>query len=333
MIVKAQSLTKSLSENKNFYLLYGANNGLIEETIENILKPKLSKNIFNYDESEIISNIDEFKENILNKSFFDNEKLIIISRGSDKILKTIESLIEKKISETTIIIKANILEKKSKLRSFFEKDVNTICVPFYEDNYQSLSFITKNFFLKNKINISTQNMNYIVERSRNNRLNLKNELEKIKNFCHNKSSIEFNEILKLTNSAENYNISELIDQCLIKNKKKVISILNENVSTIEDNILIIRTFLNKLKRLKKLKIEIENKKNPEQVISSFRPPIFWKDKDIIKQQLKILSLNKIQTFIKRINKLELIVKKNSTLSNEITNTFVLELLDSPSSSV
>jgi len=333
MIVKAQSLTKSLSENKNFYLLYGANNGLIEETIENILKPKLSKNIFNYDESEIISNIDEFKENILNKSFFDNEKLIIISRGSDKILKTIESLLEKKISETTIIIKANILEKKSKLRSFFEKDVNTICVPFYEDNYQSLSFSTKNFFLKNKINISTQNMNYIVERSRNNRLNLKNELEKIKNFCHNKSSIEFNEILKLTNSAENYNISELIDQCLIKNKKKVINILNENVSTIEDNILIIRTFLNKLKRLKKLKIEIENKKNPEQVISSFRPPIFWKDKDIIKQQLKILSLNKIQTFIKRINKLELIVKKNSTLSNEITNTFVLELLDSPSSSV
>ena len=220
MIVKAASLSKNFDENKNFYLLYGANNGLIEETIENILKPKLPKNIFNYDESEIISNIDEFEENILNKSFFDNEKLIIISRGSDKILKIIDNLLEKKISETVIIIKASILEKKSKLRSFFEKDINTICVPFYEDNYQSLTLIAKNFFLKNKINISTQNMNYIVEKSRKNRSNLNNELEKIKNFCHTKTTIDFNEILKLTNSAENYNISELVDHCLVKNKKK-----------------------------------------------------------------------------------------------------------------
>tara|TARA_B110001452_G_scaffold261263_1_gene259844 strand:+ start:105 stop:1106 length:1002 start_codon:yes stop_codon:yes gene_type:complete len=333
MIVKAASLSKNFDENKNFYLLYGANNGLIEETIENILKPKLPKNIFNYDESEIISNIDEFEENILNKSFFDNEKLIIISRGSDKILKIIDNLLEKKISETVIIIKASILEKKSKLRSFFEKDINTICVPFYEDNYQSLTLIAKNFFLKNKINISTQNMNYIVEKSRKNRSNLNNELEKIKNFCHKKTTIDFNEILKLTNSAENYNISELVDHCLVKNKKKVINILNENISTIEDNILITRTFLNKLKRLKKLKFEIENKENLEQVISSFRPPIFWKDQDMIKQQLKNLTLDKIKTIIKKINKLELLVKKNSNFSNKITNNFVLEMLDLPNNSL
>ena len=332
MIVKAGNLSKNLNENKKFFLLYGANNGLIEETIENNLKPKLPKNIFNYDQNEIISNIDEFEENILNKSFFDNDKLIIINRASDKILQIIENLLEKEISETVIIVKADILEKKSKLRNFFEKNTNTICVPFYEDNYQSLALIAKNFFLKNKINISTQNMNYIVERSRNDRSNLNNELEKIKNFCYEKKTIEFDEILKLTNSAENYSVSELIDQCLVQNKKKVINILNENISTIEDNILIIRTFLNKLKRLKKLKIEILKKKNTEQVISSFKPPIFWKDKDIIKHQLKILSLDKIQIFIKKINKLELIVKKNSNLSNEITNTFVLEMLDFTSNS-
>ena len=333
MIVKVADLSKSLSEKKKFYLLYGANEGLIEETIDNILKPKLPKNIFKYDENEITSNIEEFEENILNKSFFDNEKLIIINRGSDKILKIITDLLEKEISETVIIIKASILEKKSKLRNFFEKNLNTICTPFYEDSYQSLSLIAKKFFLENKINISTQNMNFIIERSRNNRSNLKNELEKIKSFCYEKKIIEFDEILKLTNSSENYNTSELIDQCLIRNKKKVINMLNENIPTIEDNILIVRTFLNKLKRLKKLKIEIENKKSVEQVISSFRPPIFWKDKDIIKQQLKVLSLGEIQTYIKKINNLELLIKKNSKFSYQITNGFVLEMLDFPNNSL
>ena len=324
MIVKLSDLMKNQKETRNFYLFYGANIGQIEEVINNMLKPKFSKNIYNYDENEIISNISEFEENILNKSFFDNEKLIIINRGSDKILKIIENLIQKKITGTVIVIKTNILEKKSKLRNFFEKNSETICTPFYEDDYQSLMVITKNFFAQNKIKISPQSINFIVERSRKNRVSLRGELDKIKIFCKKKLSIELDDILKLTNSSENYNISELTDQCLAKNTKKTIHILNENISSVEDNILIIKSFLYKLKRLKKLKEEIRIKKSSELAISSFRPPIFWKEKDIIKQQLKILSLTDIQLFIKKINNLELLIKKNSNLSNQIVNDFILE---------
>ena len=315
---------KDKKETRNFYLFYGSNIGQIEEVINNMLKPKFSKNIYNYDENEIISNISEFEENILNKSFFDNEKLIIINRGSDKILKIIENLLQKNITGTVIVVKTNILEKKSKLRNFFEKNSETICTPFYEDNYQSLMIIAQNFFVQNKIKISPQNINFIVEKSRKNRIILRSELDKIKIFCKKKLSIELNDILKLTNSSENYNISELTDQCLAKNTKKTIHILNENISSIEDNILILKSFLYKLKRLKKLKEEIEIKKNSELAISSFKPPIFWKEKDIIKQQLKILSLADIQMFIKKINYLELLIKKNSNLSNQIVNNFILE---------
>ena len=324
MIVKLPDLMKNQKETRNFYLFYGANIGQIEEVINNKLKPKFSKNIYNYDENEVISNISEFVEKILNKSFFDNEKLIIINRGSDKIVKIIEDLIQKKITSTVIVIKTNILEKKSKLRNFFEKNAETVCTPFYEDNYQSLTIIAQKFFAQNKIKISPQNINFIVERSRKNRISLRSELNKIKIFCKKKLSIELNDILKLTNSSENYNISELTDQCLAKNTKKTIHILNENISSVEDNILIIKSFLYKLKRLKKLKEEIKIKKNSELAISSFKPPIFWKEKDIIKQQLKILSLTDIKMFIKKINNLELLIKKNSNLSNQIVNNFILE---------
>ena len=333
MILKLSDLQKNFPKTQKFYLLYGSNIGLIEETIDSLFKTKLSKNIYNYDENEVTANISEFEENILNKSFFDDDKLIIINRASDKILKIIENLISKKISETTIIIKSNILEKKSKLRNFFEKNKETICIPFYEENYQSLLLISKNFFSKNKINISIQNINFLIERCKKSRINLLNELEKIKIFYKERSSIKFEDIVKLTNSSENYDISELTDQCLLKNKKKIVNILNENIPSPEDNILILRSFLFKLKRLKKLKKEIEKQKNQEIVISSFKPKIFWRDKDNIKQQLKTLSIEDIRKFIKKVNEVELMIKQNSNISNEITNNFIFETINSSNNSI
>ena len=331
MIVKSFNLKKELKDNVNFYLLYGPNSGFIEETINNVLKPSLSKNVYNYEENEILSNIDEFKEGILTESFFEKDKLVIISRASDKTLNILEDIIDKNIKDLKIIIKSGVLEKKSKLRKFFESNKKEIIIPFYEDNYQSLSTIAQNFFKEKKIGISNQNINYIVERASGNRINLKNELKKIENYCQNKKSIELNEISKLTNLAENYDISELVNQCIAKNKNKTLHILNENNSVFENNILILKTFLYKLKRLKKLKIELELKNNLDSTIASFKPPIFWKEKDIIKQQLKIWSLFQIKLFIKQVNDLELLIKKNSEISNRIINNFILEKLKLPNS--
>ena len=327
MIVKFYELKKNIKPNTKFYLLYGVNSGLIEESIDSIFKLNFSKNIFYYDESEIFSNLEEFNETIFNKSFFDNDKLIIINRATDKILNIIEEIIDKEVGDLKIIIKSSILEKRSKLRVFFEKDKDLVVVPFYEDSNQSLMYLAQNFLKEKKIKMSSQNINHIVERSKGNRINLKNELEKISSYCQNKSSIELNEILKLTNLSENYDFSELVDACLARNKKKTLNILNENNPSSEDSIIILRTFLYKIKRLKKLKIELEHKKDLDTVISSFRPPIFWKDKDLIKQQLKFLTLPQIKLIIIEINNLELLVKKNSKLSNQIVDNFILDRLE------
>ena len=329
MIIKYFDLKKNLNKDTSFFLLYGLNIGLIEETINNVFKPIFSKNVFNYEENEILANIEEFKEDIFNKSFFENDKLIIINRVTDKILTVIEDIIDKDFTETAIILKSSNLEKKSKLRNFFEKDKKAIITPFYEDTYQSLMVVAQNFFKEKKIKISPQNINLIIERSKGNRISLKNELKKIESFSLKKLSIELSDILKLTNLSENYNVSELTDQCLARNKKKTLNILNENNPSSEDNILILKTFLYKLKRLKKLKLELEIKKNTDSVISSYKPPIFWKDKDIIKQQLKIWSLSQIKSLINKTNQMELLIKKNSQISNQIINNFILERLETP----
>ena len=286
MIIKSFEIEKIKIKNIKNFLFYGENQGLKNQIIEDIFKKEHKENTYFYEENEILKNEDDFFNNVLSKSFFEDKKLIIINRVTDKIKDIIERLIEKKINDIIVILNANTLEKKSKIRSLFEKSKNAFCIPFYEDNNQTLSGIVNNFFREKKIPISQQAINLIVQRARGDRQNIKNELEKVANFIGNKRRVEINDLLKLTNLAENYNVSELVDSCLSKNKKRTLNILNENNYSVEDCIVIIRTFLNKTKRLNKLIKEFSETKNLETTISSFRPPIFWKEKEIVKQQLK-----------------------------------------------
>ena len=331
MIIKSYDLKNNLKTKTSIYLLYGQNSDLIDEIINKDIKNFFSKNLYTYEETEILSDTDKFTVGLFNKSFFENEKLIIINRVSDKILELIKDILKKENNDFKLILKAGILEKKSKLRSFFEKNKDLIIVPFYEDNYQTLLSLAQNYLNENKIRISIQNINYILEKSKGSRISLKNELEKIKNFSKDKPLIEYDDLLKIISSAEDYKISELTDQCLAKNKNKTINILNENNPSAEDNILIIKSFLYKLKRLKKLKEEIAENKSEKDVISAYKPPIFWKDKEIIKKQLNTLSIEDIKKIIIKVNNLELLIKINSKLSNEITNNFILETINQPSS--
>jgi DNA polymerase-3 subunit delta len=323
MIVKSFELGKIKKKN-NFFLFYGENQGHKNEVIKNKFRIKYKESTYIFDENEVLINKENFFNNILSKSFFENEKLIIINRVTDKILNIVEELIEKNIEDLIIILNANLLDKKSKVRGLFEKSKETTCVAFYEDNSQTLSSITNNFFRLNKIPISQQTINLIVQRARGDRLNLSNELEKIKSYIGIKKKIELTDILKLTNLAENYNVSELVDSCLSKNKKKTTTIINENNYTLEDCILIIRTFLMKSKRLAKLSNEFKKTNNIDAAILSSKPPIFWKEKEIVKQQLRSWSLTEVKKLIYKINEVELLIKKHNNNSISILLDFIIE---------
>ena len=324
MILKSFEIEKIKIEDKNFFLFYGENQGHKNQIIEEKFKKKYKENTYYYDENEILNNENNFFNNILSKSFFENEKLIVINRATDKIKKILEEIIEKKIQDLVIVLNANTLEKKSKIRSLFEKSKDAVCVPFYEDNNQTLSAIVSNFFREKKIPISQLAINLIVQRARGDRQNIKNELEKVAGFIKNKNKIEIQDLLKLTNLGENYNVSELIDCCLSKNKKRTINILNENNYSLEDCILIIRTFLIKTKRLIKLSKDFSKTKNLDITISGFKPPIFWKEKDVVKQQIRSWSYKEVENLMYEINNIELLIKKYSNNSINILSDFIIE---------
>jgi len=323
MIIKSYELNK-IDLNKNtLFLLYGQNEGLKNEIIKKCFIDKFKEKIYRFDEKEIIDNNSDFFDGILSRSFFEEKKLFIVSRVTDKLNNIIEEILEKEIKDVVIVLNASILDKKSKLRKFFEKNKDIVCIPVYEDNAQTLSTIARDFFRINKISISQETINLLIDRSRADRGNLINELNKIESYIKTHKNISSEEIIKLTDLAENYNVSELLDNCLSKNSKKTINILNENNFSFEDCILIIRSFSNKLKRLQKIQKEYKKNKNLDNVIASFKPPIFWKDKEIVKKQVNKNDLEKIENMIFKTNDIELLIKKNSDCAINIVSDFII----------
>jgi len=321
MIIKSFEINKINFDQNKLVLFYGKNEGFKNEATNNLIKDK--DEISKYEEKEVLENINDFIESILSKSLFESEKIIIIKRATDKILKIIDEIDSKNIKDIKIIFNADNLEKKSKLRSLFEKDKKYICVPFYPDTDQTLSKLTYNFLKKKNILISPSNINLIVNKCNGDRETLLNELNKIEYFSKNGKKITSENIAKLTNLIENHSISELIDNCLAKNKKKIVNILNENNFNNEDCILITRTFLNKAKKILKLSSEFQNNKNIDLTISSAKPPIFWKDKEITKQQIYKWTPENIKQLIYKLSEIELLIKKNINNSINLITDFIL----------
>ena len=321
MIIKSFEINKINFDQNKLVLFYGKNEGFKNEATNNLIKDK--DEITKYEEKEVLENINDFIESILSKSLFESEKIIIIKRVTDKILKIIDEINSKNIEDIKIILNADNLEKKSKLRSLFEKDKKYVCVPFYPDTEQTLSKLTFNFLKKKNISISQSNINLIVNKCNGDRETLLNELNKIEYFSKNGKKITTENIAKLTNLIENHGISELIDNCLAKNKKKIVNILNENNFNNEDCILIARTFLNKAKKILKLSSEFQNNKNIDLTISSAKPPIFWKDKEITKQQIYKWTPENIKQLIYKLSEIELLIKKNINNSINLITDFIL----------
>ena len=323
MIIKVFEFNKLKTSNYNFYLFYGKNEGLQNEIIKKYFVDKFEGQIDKYDENEFISNSETIFSELLNKSLFENEKILIISRVSEKILKYIEELSEKNLNDLKIILKSTPLEKRSKLRNYYEKNKTHIIIPTYEDNEKSLSALAISFLNENKIKISRETLNLLINRASGERQNLQSELDKILNYSQTNTTISFDVINKLSNLSENYEVNELANNYLAKNTKNVSKILNENNYSNEDCILILRTLLNKSKKLLEIIKKNEQLKNIDQVLSSTKPPIFWKDKENIKIQAKSWKLKDLKNKIYEMNNVETLIKSNSKNSLNIISDFIV----------
>lgn len=323
MIIKNFDIKRLKSHKSFLYLFYGDNEGNKEKTVKDVFLNKFTGTIEKYDEKEVINNLNNIISSFLNKSFFEDKKIVIISRVSEKIVDFVNEILDRNIEDIKIILKSGTLEKKSKLRKLFEKENSLVCVPFYPDDLKTLSNLAYSFFKNNQISVSQETINLIIEKCNGDRKNLEMEFQKILIYLDGRKRIENDEVIKLVNLAENFSVSELVDACLSNNLNKTVKILNENSYNNDDCILILRTFLIKAKRVLYLRKNYEVSNNIEETISNFKPPIFWKDKDIVKKQIDTWSSKDVYKLLNEVTFLEIKFKKNYELSNNLIFDFIL----------
>jgi DNA polymerase-3 subunit delta len=327
MIVKSYQAPSKKSDflKFNFFLLYGENVGLKKDIRKLITKEVQHKNesveiLFLY-ENEIINNEENFYNSIFGGSLFGDKKIITIYDATDKIIEKLSYIYEKYPKNVSLIIFSETLEKKSKLRNFFEINEKTICIPCYLDNEKDLAKIAQLELKKNNIILSQEIINLLIEKSNSDRNNLRNEIDKIISFSLNKKKLELDDIKSLINFSGDYKSDIFINECLCGNINQYKKIISELYTGTVNQILLLRILSNKIQRLLKMKEGDNKKSNIDNIINAIKPPIFWKEKPLVKKQLSIWNLNDLKKMINEINSTELLCKKNPNISNAIFFSF------------
>ena len=322
MIVRSYEFNKVNLTKYNLFHFYGKNHGLKNEIIIEFFLKNFDGTINKYDEEDFIKNNEIILSEVVNKSLFESKKILIISRSTDKLVKYINEILEINLSDVKLIFVSDILEKRSKLRNLFEKQNNTISIPFYDDNSKILLELAIKFLNNHKIKLSRETINLLVDRAGGDRNNLNAELDKIYNYSITNKNITLDNVQKLSNLAEDHDLNELANNILAK-EKNIAKILNENNYSDEDCILIIRTILSKSKRLLSIIEKFKENKNLEKILSEFRPTIFWKEKEVVKKQANSWELKDLRNKIYQINEIETLIKSKSKNSLNFFSNFII----------
>ena len=331
MIIKSYELQKNKSNllKNNLFLLYGENLGL-KKDIKKFIKKEIELKNSNAEalllyENEILSDEDKLHNLIYSGSLFSSKKIITIYEATDKITKKINDIYENYPEDTFIIIFSEVLEKRSKLRNFFETNKKTICIPCYLDNEKDLANIAQLELKKNNIILSRETINLLIDQSNSDRNNLRNEIEKIRSYSLNKKTLEFDDIKTLVNFTGDYKFDIFVNECLCGNIKQYKKIISELYSNTVNQIFLLRILSNKIQRLLKIKTEENKSTNIDSLINAPKPAIFWKEKPIVKKQLNIWSINDLRKITGDINKTELLCKKNPNVSKIIFFNFFSDI--------
>ena len=331
MLIKSYEILKKDLNFLNSFLIYGENTGLKQDIVKSVIELKEKKNIkykqFKFEEEEIIKNQNDFFNLIFSGSLFDKKKVIFVNRTTDRLFNLISEISKKDIKDILIFFEADQLEKKSKIRNLFEKDNNLVCIACYQDNNFDLIKIINDEIKQTKIKLSTESINLLIERASGDRNNLRNEVNKLKSFALNKQMVSYDQVKELTNMVGNYQNDYIVNICLNGDKKKLNKILRENNFSFEDFLILLKIFSKKIHRLLKIKIFNRLEKNLDQIFNQIRPPIFWKEKEDVKKQVRLWNEKKLNLIIKKINEIELNCKKNHELATNITLDFLATVCD------
>ena len=316
MIFKSYIIEENLEpiHNCKLFLFYGENQGLKQEFKEKLKKQNKTKEILNLFQDEIIKNKNILINEIKNKSLFNEKKIIFINQVNDKILDTLDEIMES-IQEERIFLFGDILDKKSKLRNYFEKSKSCGISPCYQDNEITIKKIISKR-LKEFQGVTSQIINFITQNTGLDRNKVNNEIDKIIS-CFSDKKVNFNKIDSLLNNRTNDDFNLLKDEALKGNKINTNRLLADTVFEIENNIYYLNSINQRINRLNEIQNMKQENLNIDSIISNLKPPVFWKDKAMLLEQSKKWNKNKIKKALKRTYNTEIEMKSNSSIRKDL----------------
>ena len=331
MIIKDFQIEKIVNENKGFLpiLIYGPNEGLIRDHIGKIKSDYLSD--IDFEEVSITGksldlNPDTLATSANSISMFNSYKLIILESLKDKNMSELESVIGSAPTQTMLIVKADNLKKTSKLRKLFESNAQCYALACYEDDAKSMMRLIDNFMKENNISVDRDIKNYLMQTLSTDRMISFNELQKISLFYANDDTTpNLEEIKNLLNDASSNNLQKMNESVMYGNTVKSSNILDKLLSEGSNPISILRSLINYLKRVQKVKVEMKKGSNFDNAIKFLRPPLFWKDKDNFQQHCVRWPLNKIERNLSQLLDTEIDCKTNSKLSSILCERSILTI--------
>ncbi len=248
MIYKSYLIEQNLNKiSENFVLFYGENLGLKNEFKKKIKSIEKEIIIIRLNQDEIVKNKDNFFNELLNLSLFEKKKYFLIENTNDKILPLIEEIIPK-LDQQKVFLFSEILDKKSKLRNFFEKSKDGAIVPCYQDNEISLKKIIQDKLI-GFVGLNTENINLILESCNLDRSKLYNELDKIVVLFKDKK-IDIEDLSKLLNQRVNEDFDLIKDAALSGKKNVTNKLLSDTIIEEEKTLFYINNINNRLNRIK-----------------------------------------------------------------------------------
>ena len=332
MIHKSYILEKNIETLNNYkiFLFYGENQGLKKEFKENLRAKYKSKEILNLFQDEVVKNINILENEILNKSLFQEEKIIFINEVNDKILELLQASIEK-IDKEKIFLFCDILDKRSKLRTYFEKSKEVGVVACYQDNEISIKKIIINKLSKFR-GLTPEVINTLVQNTALDRTKLNNEIEKIKSYFQDKK-IDLEKLKHLLNIKTNDDFSLLKNMALSGNKDKTNRLLADTIFEAENNIYYLNSINQTINRLNEIQNLKKNTSNIEILVSNLKPPVFWKDKPVLVEQSRKWDKQKIQKALKKTYDTEIKIKSEPSIKNSLLiKNLIIELCSTANSS-
>ena len=314
MIYKSYLIEKNINEiNDKFTLFYGENLGFKNDIKDKIKFKNLKAEIIKFNQEDILKNIDNFFIEISNTSLFDNKKIYFIDKISDKFLELLKE-IEAKIDNQQVYLFSDVLDKKSKIRNFFEKSKNYKVIPCYIDNESAIRQIIQDK-LKNYKGLSSYNINLIINKSNLDRVKLNNELNKIIIYFQDKE-LNSEKLELLLDDKVNNDFNLLKDEALMGNKINTNKLLSDTVLESEKNIFYLNLINLRLNKLNEVS-NFRKTTNLENAINLIKPPIFWKDKTNFAQQAKKWDTKKIRKILSKTYNVEIEIKSNSMIEKNI----------------